>query len=133
MQADAKHESRRWYEQAVRDLDDARFNLGGGRYNLACFVAQQAAEKALKAFLIPRSDDDPWGHSVAELCRDAARVDPTFSELVSKAAPLDKFYIPTRYPNGLPGGIPADAFSKSDAESAVNMAQTVLDHVAGRL
>lgn len=133
MQPDVRRESRRWYEQAVRDLDDARFILGGARYNLACFVAQQAAETALKAFLIPRGEDEPWGHSVAELCRDASKLDPTFADLVLKAAPLDKFYIPTRYPNGLPGGIPADAFSKADAESAVAMAQAVLDHVASRL
>ncbi|MGD0153032.1 MAG: hypothetical protein ABSC17_04605 [Thermacetogeniaceae bacterium] len=34
--------------------------------------------------------------------------------------------VPTRYPNGLPGGIPADAFDKSDAERALSLAQLVL-------
>jgi len=133
MQPDVQHESRRWYDQAVRDLDDARFNLNGARYNLACFVAQQAAEKALKAYLILHSEEEPWGHSVAELCRESAKIDPTFAGVVPEAAPLDKFYIPTRYPNGLPGGIPADAFSKADAESAVMMADIVLSHVRSRL
>lgn len=41
----------RWLKQAERDLDDARYAFTGERYNLVCFLAQQAAEKALKAFL----------------------------------------------------------------------------------
>ncbi|MEW6059007.1 MAG: HEPN domain-containing protein [Actinomycetota bacterium] len=31
----------------------------GGRHNLACFHSQQAAEKALKAFLVLREADPP--------------------------------------------------------------------------
>jgi HEPN domain-containing protein len=42
-------EARRWLLQAEQDLDDAEFNLKGRRYNVACFLAQQSAEKALKA------------------------------------------------------------------------------------
>lgn len=43
-------EARRWFAQAQRDLDDARYAAHGSRYNLACFLAQQSAEKALKAW-----------------------------------------------------------------------------------
>jgi hypothetical protein len=39
--------------------------------------------------------------------------------LKKKAAPLDKYYIPTHYPNGLPDGIPAEAFDAVDAEHAL--------------
>jgi HEPN domain-containing protein len=129
MQRDAMREARRWLDQAVRDLDDARYNLAGGRHNLACFVAQQAAEKALKAFLIAK-DEEPWGHSVADLCREAGGLDEAWVTLQAQVAPLDKFYIPTRYPNGLPGGIPAEAFSPADAESAIEMASLVIDQVS---
>ena len=44
-------EAERWLAQARRDLDDARYAAAGERWNLACFLAQQAAEKALKAYL----------------------------------------------------------------------------------
>ncbi len=128
MQPDAEKEARRWFSQAERDLDDARYNEAGGRYNWACFVAQQAAEKALKAFLIFRGEE-AWGHSVAELCETAAAVDGALAALKSEAAPLDKFYILTRYPNGLPGGIPAEAFSREDALSALEMAARVIAQV----
>jgi HEPN domain-containing protein len=43
---------------------------------------------------------------------------------------LDKYYIPTRYPNGLPGGIPKDAFDKVEAERAVDIARRAADAVA---
>jgi HEPN domain-containing protein len=129
MQPDARRESERWLAQARHDLDDARFCLGGARLNLACFVSQQAAEKALKAFLYARNEE-PWGHSVAELCKTAALLDASFGPLLKDAAPLDKFYIPTRYPSGLPGGIPAEAFSQADAEAAVSGAELVITHAA---
>jgi len=125
-------ESDRWLEQARRDLGDAEYAEAGARWNLACFLAQQAAEKALKAYLYARGAEAVWGHSVAELCHDAAAQDPAFAELGTEAAALDQYYIPTRYPNGLPGGIPADAYVEADAARAVALSARVLDRVAER-
>jgi HEPN domain-containing protein len=44
-------EAKRRLLQAIQDLDDAKFNHLGKRYNVACFLAQQSVEKALKAYL----------------------------------------------------------------------------------
>ncbi len=41
-----------WLEEAKADIKHARLSLNGGSYNWACFAPQQAAEKALKAFVI---------------------------------------------------------------------------------
>ena len=38
---------------------------------------------------------------------------------------LDRFYIPTRYPNGLPGGIPKGAFTERDTAAALAAAEAV--------
>jgi hypothetical protein len=35
MQPDRARESQRWFDQAVHDLDDARYNRDGGRCHLA--------------------------------------------------------------------------------------------------
>lgn len=35
--------------QAQRDLEHARLSIGSGHFEWACFAAQQAAEKAVKA------------------------------------------------------------------------------------
>jgi HEPN domain-containing protein len=126
-------EAARWLEQARRDLDDARFAASGARWNLACFLSQQAAEKALKAFLYARGAEAVWGHSVAELCQEAAAQDAAFGALRVEAAALDQYYIPTRYPNGLPGGIPADAYVRTDAERALGLCAAVIDLVGARI
>jgi HEPN domain-containing protein len=126
-------EAARWLEQARRDLDDAEFAASGSRWNLACFLAQQAAEKALKAYLYACGAEAVWGHSVAELCRDASANDPAFAVLGAEAAALDQYYIPTRYPNGLPGGIPADAYTRSDGERALGLCRAVIDLVGDRV
>jgi HEPN domain-containing protein len=126
-------EAERWLEQARRDLDDARYAAKGARWNLTCFLAQQAAEKALKAYLYARGAEAVWGHSVAELCSDAAAHDAAFAALRGEIAPLDQYYIPTRYPNGLPGGIPAEAYTKTDADRALAMCTSVIDLVSTKM
>lgn len=125
-------EGRRWLLQAEQDLNDAEFNLSGKRYNVACFLAQQSAEKALKAYLFSKGAEEVWGHSVAELCRDSQTFDSSFNQLETKAGPLDKYYIPTRYPNALPGGIPSKAFDENDARNAIQLAKEVIDFVKTR-
>ncbi len=39
-------------------------------------------------------------------------------ELITCAKVLDKHYIPTRYPNGLDSGAPADFYTRQEAETA---------------
>jgi len=43
-------EAQRWLKQALHDRDAARLNREHGFHEHACFLAQQSAEKALKAF-----------------------------------------------------------------------------------
>ena len=129
MRADPKKEAGRWMKQAERDLDDARYADKGKRYNLACFLSQQAGEKAVKAYLYFQGNEEVWGHSVAELCADAEKYDADFGKLKRKGGALDKYYIPTRYPNGLPGGIPADVYRKEDSSQAITLAAEVIEIV----
>lgn len=129
MQRDLQASGRRWLEQASRDLDDARYVRDGERWSLACFLAQQCAEKALKGLLILLGVESPWGHSVAELLQQASTLDDRWETLRAEAAGLDVFYVPTRYPDALPGGLPADAFGEDDADRAFRKAEQVVEAV----
>ena len=133
MKPDPVLESRRWFGQAEMDLAAARHLAAGGFHNLACFVSQQAVEKALKAYLYLRGAREVHGHSVSVLCADCAHFDSGFRDLTRKASPLDKYYIPTRYPNGLPGGLPSDAYDDSDSKKAIETALEALAFVEARL
>lgn len=126
MKPSPETEASRWRRQAEQDLDDGAYALAGDRFHLACFLAQQSAEKALKAVLYARGAETVWGHSVAQLCDDLAELDNRWQELKAKVAFLDRYYIPTRYPNGLPGGIPAEAFRHQDAEEALAAVRALL-------
>jgi HEPN domain-containing protein len=133
MKPNNKKEAERWLMQSERDLDDAKYVSSGKRYNVTCFLAHQAAEKALKAYLYSRGNTEVWGHSVAELCADSAANDPDFSKLKTKTASLDKYYIPTRYPNGLPGGIPSDVYQEEDAKQAVLLTDEIIKFVREKI
>jgi len=110
-------------------MDDARLVRDSGRFNLACFLCQQAAEKALKGLLFLLGEEFVRGHSVGDLCKQAAALEPAFAALCEAAARLDLFYIPTRYPNGLPGGLPSEAFVADDADRALELASAIIGEV----
>jgi HEPN domain-containing protein len=50
-------------------------------------------------------------------------------DLIENAAKLDRFHIPTRYPNGLPDITPDQAYFKEDAESAIAIAEAFRSRV----
>lgn len=93
----------------------------------ACFTSQQAAEKALKAILYLSGARFVPGHSLVELLERAAGRTDGLLHLQDSARQLDQYYIPTRYPNGLPGGIPAEVFTGSQAEDAVDRARAFIE------
>lgn len=126
-------EAGRWLAQAADDLDTAGLLARHGRNAVACFVAQQAAEKALKGLLYASGAEVVLGHSVALLCGDVAAIHPDLASRCGEWASLDQHYIPTRYPDALPGGIPADVYTADQASAAVELAAEVLGAVSQRL
>ena len=126
-------EGQRWLEQADADRRGAQILLDNGIYHLVCFLGQHVAEKALKAFLYASGEEVVNGHSVEALCRWAATCGAEFEEARDLAGPLDGYYIPTRYPNGLPGNIPARVYGRASAEQVLSMCDGVLDLVRQKL
>jgi HEPN domain-containing protein len=126
-------EGRRWLRQAQEDLRWARHLAEQGAHHLACFLAQQVAEKALKAFLYAQGEEIVLGHSVERLCAAAAAFEPEFQRRARSWSVLDGYYVPTRYPNSLPGGIPADVYTHQAATGAVDLASEAVGFVAALL
>lgn len=124
--------ARDWFRQAEADLAHARHALEDGDCDWACFAAQQAAEKAAKA-AHQALGLEAWGHSVTELLLALRRELPAIDQPVLDAArALDKWYVATRYPNGLPSGAPTDYYTPSEAARAIQDAESVLA-VCGRV
>ena len=124
--------SRDWFRQAERDLKQARWALKGGFYEWACFSAQQAAEKAVKA-LLEALRREAWGHSITRLLASLPQAFEVDRELMEKAMRLDKFYIQTRYPNGFPVGSPMDYYTEGEAKKAIEDAEALVSFCRGHL
>jgi len=116
-------EAQRWLDTAAEDLRAARTLAEAGLHAHACFSAQQCAEKAVKAAWYSIGTP-PWGHSVRKLIEEFPGKDrlPDVDALIPKAVVLDRLYVPTRYPNGLPDFTPDKSYFPADSEQAIRLA-----------
>jgi len=126
--------AKKWFKQAEYDLKDAEKALSWKSFNLCCFLSQQAAEKALKAYLYFAGAEEIWGHSVGALCKEAIKFDTSFENIFSQAKALDKYYIPTRYPDALPEEVvPSEVYEEEDAQSALKKAKDIVEFIKNKI
>jgi HEPN domain-containing protein len=122
-----------WFRQAEADLQHARNSLESGDFEWSCFAAHQAAEKALKAVFL-KSGMDAWGHTITVLIGNLPSTADVPSETqVNYARILDKFYIPTRYPNGFESGAPTDFYTAEEAQNAIHYAKEILEYCRNQI
>ncbi len=98
-----------WIRQAHSDLDAARVTAGQGFHAQACYLAGQAAEKALKALLVAAGITPPYSHSLQKLV-----------EVIEEQG----LSLSSRYPQG--DEAPVDLFDRSDSQLALTTASAVL-------
>lgn len=116
---DERAEGERWLRQAENDLGLGRVALSERYFAQACFIAQQSAEKASKALAYGAGDRLVIGHSLVELVARLHDRLPSLTALRETAGVLDQYYIATRDPNGLAGGVPFEAFGERQASGAI--------------
>ncbi|MBI4232814.1 MAG: HEPN domain-containing protein [Chloroflexi bacterium] len=121
-----------WLKQALRDLEQARASRRSGRHEWACFAAQQAAEKAVKALHL-HLGQEAWGYVIAQLLHELPGETDVPSDLVEKGRVLDNFYIPARYPNSHPAGAPFEHYGPLQSQQAVRYARETIDFVCAKM
>jgi HEPN domain-containing protein len=122
--------SKDWFNQALRDLEQAESSQAEGRHEWACFAAQQSAEKAVKALHLFLKQE-AWGNVVARLLKELPLTIP--EDLIDKAKVLDGLYIPTRYANGHPEGAPFEHYGKIQSRDAIEYAREILEFVRSQM
>ena len=115
-----------WLRQAEDDYRFGRAALKGKFHAQACFIAQQVGEKAVKSVHYHRGRRVVLGHSVQKLLKELNSRAGVTEELLQIGGLLDQFYVSTRYPDALPGIVPADAFDSTQARRALAAARKVL-------
>jgi len=126
---DLKREAQRWWRQARSDFAFLSVARHAGKYDTCCFLAQQTAEKALKAYLFHQGEELILTHSIFKLCEMAAQYGQEFNELKERVKLLDFYYVEARYPNALEDVVPAEFYNDQDAKEAIAMAEAVMNEV----
>ena len=121
-----------WFNQALRDIEHAEDSRKAGRHEWACFAAQQAAEKAVKALHL-YMHQEAWGHVIAKLLKELPESVNIPEDLIDKARVLDNFYIPTRCPNSHPEGAPFDHYGPLQSEEAIRYAREIIEFVRNKM
>ena len=119
-------DARRWFSQAEADLAAARTNAGPHPH-VGCFLAQQAAEKAMKAAQLASGGVVARTHSLSQLQTMLAQLGVTLEGVRTRALrDLERLNIEARYPDALPDTTPAEYFTREDAEEAIAVAAGVV-------
>ncbi len=114
-----EREARRWLRYAQEDLDAAE-TLADRWPRHGCWLAQQAAEKALKALLISRQIDFPYSHDLDRL-RGLLPPGSSLHAACPDLAELTQWAVEARYPDDLPD------LTRDDARRAIVQARQVIE------
>jgi HEPN domain-containing protein len=121
-------ESREWLRIAARDVRLAELPLNDvpPMPGEALYHAQQAAEKALKGFLVWSGVAYPLTHDVRKLLRECEEIDPSLVAVISPAAGLTQFAVRFRYPG-------EEQPTREEAMPWLDLARLVCAEVRNRL
>lgn len=115
-----------WLREAEGELQAAQDLYKHGHWSWCCFTCQQAAEKALKA-IGEHFRQHLIGHNLNLLVQTLQNFIAVPESVRLACARLNRYYIPTRYPNAFDRGAPVDQFFEPDAREALEDARTVVD------
>lgn len=127
MQSDTE----RWLHFAREDLRMSELALEEGIYNQVCFHSQQSAEKSIKGLLSHQMKAPPRTHLMSDLLR--LLIPNLYEAIKVDILLLDRFYIPTRYPDAVPGSLAEGMPDRHDAEGAMMTARQVLEIATRRI
>jgi len=118
-----------WLEEAKKDLKHARDSLKLRSFSWSCFAAQQACEKALKAFSLGVARRRPTHlHDLTVLYHEVKSHLKLPNDIAANLGELSAYYALARYPNaGLTR--PSIGISRLQAERAIATARKVLEKV----
>lgn len=119
----------RWLAKAEHDLQSARVLLDSSYplFDMACFHAQQTAEKALKGYLTFQDTTAGRTHDLESLLEQCIGLDASFASLRKECALLNDYSVTARYPDD------GDDATRRDAQLALWAAESVLGFSKAKL
>lgn len=129
MQPSALAEARDWLERADQDLAATKqlIQSPAPLMGIASYHAQQAAEKALKAFLAAHNTTFRPTHNLEELLPLCVAIDASLGRFAITARTLTPYATRFRYPGG------PLAPTQTEGELALQLAADLVEFVHGQL
>lgn len=118
-----------WLNLAEDDLLWAKASFEDKIFRGSCFAAQQAAEKALKAFLVFKGITTPKIHDLVTLNNQCLKQNEQFQELEKACNILSPYYLSTRYPDVAQ----FEEFSEDQTKNVIEQAEKVVNFVKSNL
>jgi HEPN domain-containing protein len=120
-----------WLTKASHDLETARLirNTQTALLDVGVYHCQQAAEKAVKAFLVHHQQPVERTHDIEVLLDLASAIDPAMSQLADAADALTPYASRFRYPNAVFAMEP----ERAEFEEALQQAELVYEFVRNKL
>jgi HEPN domain-containing protein len=116
-----------WLRKAESDLTNAGMCLDAGQaLDTACFHAQQAAEKYIKAYLTAHEIDFPFIHNLEKLIEICAQRDPSFLSLKTTSQELTPYAVELRYDDEF---WPAIETARQALDAAIEIKRFVIDRL----
>jgi len=124
-----REEALDWFEEAKVDLERAERAKRNEDHSLACYMSQQAIEKAFKACYIGLlRKRPPHTHDLTMLYEELKQIIPLPDEVREALPEVSQYYVTARYPNA---GVrrPSRSFSKMQSTRAIEVARNVIRKV----
>jgi HEPN domain-containing protein len=118
-----------WFDFASNDLLAARSlfeDIHPKQLAISCFHCQQAAEKALKGFLVSKEVIPPKIHDLKILCKLCIEKDPSFDEISDMSSKLTIYGVASRYPGEMD-------IDETITQIVLTRAQTIYDFCVGKI
>ena len=86
-----------WLRKSESEYAAMKASAKAGSLDIACFHAQQAAEKLLNAYFIHKNKKFPFTHNLSRLVLICAEIDESFNDILSSVEPLTPYVVELRY------------------------------------
>jgi len=119
-----------WFEKGQKDMEMAKRAMGPSAPlpDMACYHAQQCAEKYLKGYLVSHQIEFRWVHDLVYLVQLCREQDSQFETLMEAVDVLNVYSTQVRYPA-------EDILEPSleDAHQAIQMTEHIAQFVENRI
>lgn len=117
-----------WFAYAKHDLDSANFLLSMKPVpiEIICFHCQQAAEKAIKTFMVAKNITIIKTHDLGILLEKCSTIEPSFKNILVECSRLTDYAVQQRYPFSI-------EIEENDMRLALHDAQSILDFIQAKL